>query len=90
MYINEDSKGNKLPDVGKADALIADGAREVTAEWQPNLIGVVHNEHPDSDIPPFDAAAFAFDQREFERMTRSWDHRPKRWLVHPHAAKLAR
>jgi hypothetical protein len=32
---------------------------------------------------PFDAAAVAFDKREFDEITDQHDHRPKTWLIVP-------
>ena len=81
-YINNTSKGVALSAKNKADYLILDGAKEVTPNFQPNLICVVENPH-------FDAEAYCFDQREFELFTYKDDPRPKRWLTHPLAAELS-
>jgi len=81
-YINQTSKGVQLPNGDKADYLILYGAKEVKAEFQPNLICVVEN-------GPFDAAGFAYDEKEFNEFNNYRDGRPKRWLVHPLAAKLS-
>jgi hypothetical protein len=81
-YINTTSKGVPLPSCNKADYLILDGATEVKAKFQPNLICVVEN-------AMFDAAGFAYNEEEFDEFNDPNDHRPKRWLVHPMAAKLA-
>jgi hypothetical protein len=81
-YINKTSKGVELPNAHKADYLILDGATEVKAEFQPNLICVIEN-------GPFDAAGFIYSKQEFEYFTDPRDNRPKRWLVHPKAAELA-
>lgn len=80
-YINKTSKGVQLPASDKADYLILDGAIEVPAKFQPNLICVVEN-------GPFDAAAYAYNEKEFNEFNYP-DGRPKRWLVHPKAAELA-
>jgi len=80
-YINKTSKGVELPSSDKADYLILDGAVEVPAKFQANLICVVEN-------PAFDAAAYAYSENEFNAFNYP-DGRPKRWLVHPMAAKLS-
>lgn len=81
-YINSTSKGVPLPKCNKADYLILDGAKEVKAEFQPNLICVVENGF-------FDAAGYAFNKDEFEVFNDPGDYRSKRWLVHPMAAELS-
>lgn len=82
MYINENSKGQPLPTIGKANALLEDGAKETTAEFQENLICVVSNEY-------FDAASYIYSEKEFEAFTQPGDHRPKRWLIYSKAKELA-
>lgn len=82
FYINTTSKGVELPRNNKADYLILDGATEVKAVFQPNLICVVENGQ-------FEAAGYAYSEAEFEVFNDPQDPRPKRWLVHPMAAKLS-
>ena len=81
-YINETSTGKELPAIGKAMALINDGAKEVQPEFQPNLICVVNN-------GMFDAAAYAYSEKEFNVFSQP-DGRLKTWLVHPQAETLAK
>ena len=81
-YINQTSKGVQLPSCDKADYLLLDGAVEVKAEFQPNLICVVEN-------GIFDAAAYVFSVHEFEDFNDARDRRPKRWLIHPRAKELS-
>lgn len=80
-YIEENSKGKPLSRIGKAQELISDGAVEVRAEWQLNLICVAENGY-------FDAAGYAFSEKEFQ-VFNTPDHRNKTWLVHPMAKELA-
>jgi len=80
-YINENSKGESLPSIGKVQALIEDGAEVVKAEYQPNLICVVDN-------IMFEAAGYCYSEEEFEEFKHP-DGRKKTWLVHPLAEKLA-
>lgn len=82
-YINEDSKGNLLPDTGKAEALIADGAKAVSGLiFQPNMICVVKN--PFS----FDAAVYAHKSM-YNHIIKYPDYREKVWLIHPMARELS-
>jgi hypothetical protein len=37
----------------------------------------------------FEAAGYCYSEREFEDFNHSSDDRPKTWLIHPEAAKLA-
>ena len=82
LYINQTSTGAPLPNLGKADALIADGAVVVKAQWQPNLICVVNN-------GMFEAAGYAFCEEEFN-VFKMPDGRKKIWLTHPKAEELAK
>ena len=82
-YINENSKGESLPSRGKARALISDGAEVVDAKFQANLVCVVEN-------GPFDATGYCYNEKEFELFNDPRDHRPKIWLMHPQAEKLAK
>ena len=78
-YIEKNSQGEGWPSAtGKADFLIADGAKEVSGteiKFQPFLICVVEN-------GPFDAAAYVDTRQEFEAFQPDFrDGRPRRWLV---------
>ena len=89
-YINENSKGIRLPIIGKADALIADGAIEIPADRVPvkakdGLVMVVRN-------PQFDAALHVNNDHDFNRVLfarKNGDTRPTRWLEYEHASALA-
>lgn len=81
-YINKTSKGDELPSNGKVLALLADGAKLTSPIWQENLICVVENGY-------FDAAGYAFSEKEFEHFNSSTDQRPKTWMTHPMAKELA-
>lgn len=81
MYLSTDSKGNPLPVKGKADALIADGATEITQPiYQPYLVAVVEN-------PVFHAAAFAYSREEFAVFFAEHKRRV-RWLIAEEAVRL--
>jgi len=81
-YINKNSKGEQLPQIGKARALIEDGAVEVNSEiFIENMVCVVENGW-------MYAAAYAIDEREWEYFKRP-DGRPKTWLWYPEASQLA-
>jgi len=82
-YINETSKGEALPASGKAMMLIKDGAKVVQPEFQPNLVCVVDNGF-------FEAAGYCHSESEFQAFNNPTDSRPKVWLVHPEAEKLAK
>lgn len=79
FYINQTTK-RKLGAIGKADALIEDeGAIELpfppdTLPTDKGIVCVVNN-------GPFEAAAFAYSQREMEAFNDTEDRRVKRWLV---------
>jgi len=81
-YIDKTSKGTILPACDKADYLILDGAKEVKAEFQPNLVCIVENGF-------FDAAGYAYSKNEFDQFNDPNDNRPKRWLIYPLAGKLS-
>lgn len=81
-YINSTSKGVRLPAKGKANQLIFDGAKRVKNEFQENLVCVVDN-------GPFEAAAYAFSEDEFNAFNDPDDNRNKEWLVYPHAKSLS-
>lgn len=84
-YINQDSKGTNLPLVGKAAALIADGAViiDTPTVWSEDLVNVVGN-------GAFDAAAYAYSEKEMSYFRDTPDHRPKVWLKYAHAKELAK
>lgn len=83
IYINQTSTGEPLPKLGKAAALIADGARHTAAYFQPNLICVIENEDK------FDAALWCESELDFERTTNRHDTRKKTYLVHDMAEQIA-
>lgn len=89
-YINHNSKGEQLRATGKADALVADGAVEITERmaeaFDPeNLVAVVENDG-------FEAALHV-ENIENLRMIfhakRAGDRRHVRWLIYKHATELA-
>lgn len=82
IYINKTSTGQYLQSLGKAAALIADGAKITHAEFQPNLICVVEGEK-------FDAALYCETEHDFLRTTDKHDTRKKVYLIHPQAALIA-
>jgi hypothetical protein len=82
-YINENSKGEPAPAIGKAKFLMADGATPIQQpdKFQAHLVCVVDN-------GLFEAAGFVFDEREFE----DWgypDQRRRQWLLYEHASNLS-
>jgi len=85
-YVNEDSKGNDLPHSYEARiaALKADGATEVDGkQFQENLICVVDND-------AFSAAGYCYSPSEHDYFLNDGSSRPKTWLVHPEAKKIAK
>lgn len=85
-YINNTSDGKELSALGKASALISDGAELLVyepKEWEEGLVCVVAN-------GPFDAAAYAYNKAEMEAFQDPSDERPKVWLRHPRAKELAK
>lgn len=82
-YLEHTPKGTRLPKVGKADALIADGAKEIiNPVFGPNLVCVVEN-------GAFDATAYCYSKQEFRRFLQPGDLRRKRWLIVQGAATLS-
>lgn len=83
-YINQDSKGNPLPPLGKAQHLIEDGAVKILAplSYEPNLVCVVNN-------GTYQAAAYIYSDGELQEFSRE-DGRSKIWLSYPHAKSVAR
>lgn len=84
LYINAVSTGEMLPRMGKADALIADGAFviEEPNELQPDLVCVVEN-------PSSDAACYVDIPVQF-KICKQPDDRNRIWLIYSHAKKLAK
>jgi hypothetical protein len=81
-YVNENSKGEPLPIKGKANALIADGAKEVDGnEFLEDLVCVVGNGF-------FDAALYCYKE-EYDYVKKYPDRRTKRWLVYEPAKRLS-
>jgi hypothetical protein len=85
-YIDQTADGKVLPGKGKADFILANipGLYEVPepVKFTDNLVCIVSN-------GLFDAAAFAFCTNEMECFKHP-DGRPKRWLIVPDAAKIAK
>jgi len=80
-YINKNSKGEKLSQIGKLEELLKDGAIIVSnSYYQENMICVVENGW-------MDAAVFVSNEDDFNFYNRP-DNRPKTWLVHNLAKKL--
>jgi len=84
VYINHNSNGMPLPTCNKADYLLLDGGTEIDQpeKFIENLICVIEN-------GPFDAAGYIYSKSEFEAFVDPQDPRPKRWIIHQDAAKLA-
>jgi hypothetical protein len=82
-YINQNSTGSELEPLGKAKALISDGAVvQTTPKYVPGKsVCVVENEF-------FDAAAYAFSEEEFMVFLNDDSGRRKTFLVYEHAEKL--
>ncbi len=80
-YININSKGEKLPQIGKAQELINDGAIEVSGDfYQTNMICVVENGW-------MDAAVFVSNEEDFKYYGRP-DDRPRTWLIYDNVINL--
>jgi hypothetical protein len=75
-YINKDSKGNPLPNKGKAGHLMDDSADIIVTptEWRENLVCVVDN-------GDWEAAAYCYSPGEFHRFMRGKNGRNWIWLV---------
>lgn len=82
-YINQNSTGSELHPLGKAKALISDGAVvQSTPKYIPGKsVCVVENGF-------FDAAAYAFSEEEFLVFLNDKSGRKKTFLVYEHAEKL--
>lgn len=82
-YINQNSKNQDLPAIGKVNALIQDGAKVIIPnEFEENLVCVVDNGF-------FEAAAYMYNESEFEYF-KSETSRPKKFLVYEYAKELAK
>ena len=93
QYINHNSSGELLPIQGKADALIQDGATEISetvASALPpgqlaTLVVVAENKRFDAALHVADS-----DTRTFVFLSRAQgDDRKLRWLQYEHASALA-
>jgi hypothetical protein len=87
FYINKTSQGVPLPIRGKADALIADGAKEIAPPVTigPDIVVVVENHGA------WDAALHCNNEHDFARVVFSkkrGDDRPVRWLSYEHAEEV--
>ena len=83
-YINKNSKGENLQPHNKAYQLISDGAKEINNPRQvvDDMVCVVEN-------GMFDAAAYIYNQKEFEAFNDPIDLRRKTWLKYEHASSLS-
>jgi len=81
-YINKDSKGQQLPNIGKVQALKNDGATITDSSFKENLVCVVENSF-------FDAAAYMYSENELDYFVNDGSGRRKTFLVHPKAKDLA-
>jgi hypothetical protein len=82
-YINQ-INGKPLPSQGKFQSLIENGSTQINTptEFQDNLVCVVENIW-------FDAAAYAYSEKEMNEFLDPSDHRRKRWLIVPYADLLS-
>ena len=82
-YIDKNTKGHPLPAKGKANALIADGAKAQLSQsgFMENLICVM-------DLGPFDVAKYMYDEQEYASHVHMSGYRSVTWLTHPHAKVL--
>lgn len=84
-YINNLPNGEKLPSLGKAEALLTiEGATQIPqpTKFQDDIVCVVDN-------GIFEAAGYAYSPEELEVFSRP-DGRPKVWLKIPGAKTLAK
>ena len=84
QYINETNAG-LLGATGKAEALLNDGATEISKPdlFIDNLVCVVDNFM-------FEACAYIYSDGELKAFTEGSDSRPKRWFIYPHAKQFAK
>jgi len=84
-YINSNSKGEVLSPNGKVNALVADGAVvQQTPKYIPqHSVCVIENGF-------FDAAAYLFNENEFNEFLHDNSGRRKTFLVYAHAQELAK
>lgn len=86
LYINILSDGTVLDPYGKIEALIEKEGAEILTEkptvWEEGLVGVV-------ETGKFQAAGYAFDQRELDSFLDTGDRRQVTWLKVPNAKDLA-
>jgi len=81
LYINKNSKGEILPNLGKVQALINDGAVITDERFKENLVCVVEQ-------GLFDAAAYMYSENEHEEFI--YTVRTRTWLVYDKAKELAK
>lgn len=85
-YINQDSKGNMLPDKGKLKMLVEDGAKVIPtptkSKFEEGLVCIVDN-------GMFEAAGYAFSKEEMEVFLDP-DNRMKTWIKYDKAKELAK
>lgn len=82
-YINH-INGKELPAFDKVSKLVSEGATRIgiPSEFQENLVCVVENGF-------FDAAAYAYDEKEMSKFNNPNDYRSKTWLIVPNADTLS-
>ena len=82
-YITQDSKGQELPQKGKAEKLVLDGGIVISdPTFRKNLVCILHDTHHDT-------ACYVDKQTLFAILTDRKDTRPKTWLMHPKANIIA-
>lgn len=83
-YINRNSKEESAPALGKVEFLKADGAEVISKPDSSgeDIVLVVSN-------GLFEAAAYIYNQREYDHFTDPSDDRKKTWLKYPSAKDIA-
>ena len=84
MYVNKNSQEKELPASGKVQMIANDGGIILDGcpdDFMENLVCVVDNYW-------FEAAAYAYDQAEFEAFKKD-DGRSKTWMIYPHVKDVA-